>query len=376
MLARELKLAPWMIKHLQRHWSEFHDHDGRYGHTGWDIGALLATWTPETAPRTAQELDRLSALTGFDHTEVLPFFHSTQAPLRSRDRHVLCQLLRDEKQYRRFWLYIVFLDTLSAWIEQHTGDPICARLHELLGLPTVTDWWTLCNRWHRINDELSQSLGRTRKSTPPSDPVTGFGLFDEPIGVGEYTFTSLNEWMDLKAEAERMENCVLGYLGQCASRQLCLIHIARLGVPAATLAVARTSDPSTFRIAVQEAEGPFDDPLTTECSAAIEQFVDGVNAGFIATRADALPIHSSREALMESLFEMQPCIDYPSWSEHFDCYDYFNEHVRWTGTLVFEIYGEALEQRKSMMDSLCQRAIEAAFKYRGPYGAIIRSAKR
>jgi hypothetical protein len=362
ILARELKLAPWMIKHLQRHWDEFHDHDRRYGHKGWDIGALLAPWTAETAPRTAKELKRLSSLTGFDHYEVLPFFHCAQAPLRSRDRQLLCQLLRDHAQYRRFQRYRVFLNSLSAWIERRTGEPISLPLHELLGVTTVTDWWTLCNRWHRINADLWQSLAHALKSTTHSDPVTHFGLLDEPITIGKYTFTSLNNWMDLEAEAKRMDNCVEAYFGQCVYRQLCLIHVARLGVPAATLSIVRTSDASTFHIAVQEAEGADYNPPTTQCSAAIELFVDGVNAGLITTRADALPLPASRDALMASLFEIQPCIDYQSWSDHFGCSDYFNQHARGTGTHVFAIYMGALGHSKSMSDSLYKRAIKAAVR--------------
>jgi hypothetical protein len=367
ILAQELKLAPWMIKHLQHHWPEYHDHDRRYGHKGWDIRALLESWTPETAPRTTKELERLSSLTGFDHYKVLPFFHCTQAPLRSRDRHLLCQLLRDEAQYRRFQRYMVFLNMLSAWIEQHTGDPIAARLQQLLGVTTVTDWWTLCNRWHRINAELCQSLAITMKWAPPSDPLTHFGLFDEPITIGEYTFTSLNNRLDLKSEADRMNNCVEAYLGQCAFLQLCLIHVARLGAPAATLSVVRASDTSSFRIAVDRAEGPRRAPLTTLCSAAIERFVDGINAGIMPTRAQALHLQPSRDALIASLFEAQPCIDYPSWCEQMDQVDdshYFDQHARRSGTRAFEIYRDALEKRQSMIDSLYQRAIKAGFGYR------------
>jgi hypothetical protein len=366
ILARALKLAPWMIKHLQRYWDEFHDHDRRYEHKGWDIGALLASWTPETAPRTTQELKRLSSLTGFDHYEVRPFFHSTQAPLRSHDRHLLWQLLRDDAQYPRLQRYMVFLNMLCLWIEEQTGDPIVGRLQQLLGVITVTDWWTLCNRWHSINDELRQSLGITMNWAPPSDPLTHFGLFDEPITIGEYAFTSLNNPLDLKAEAERMNNCVEKYLGACARRQLSLIHVARLGMPAATLSVVRT-DTSTFRIAVERAEGPDRAPLAPPCAAAIEQFVEGVNAGLIPTRAEALPLQPSRDALIASLFEAQPCIDYSSWCEQMDqvyCSHYFDQHARRSGARLFEIYRDALETCKSMIDSLYTRAIKAAFGYR------------
>jgi hypothetical protein len=259
---------------------------------------------------------------------------------------------------------MIFLNILCLWIEEHTGDPIAGRLQQVLGVATVTDWWSLCNRWHRINDELRQSLASALKSTRPPDPVTHFGLFEEPITIGEYAFTSLNNRLALKAEAERMDNCVETYLGKCARRQLCLIHVARLGVPAATLSVVRTSEPSTFRIAVERAEGPGRAPVATPCAAAIEQFVDDVNAGLIPTRAGALPLQPSRDALIASLFEAQPCIDYPSWCEQMDrayCSHYFDQHARRSGARVFEIYRNALETSKSMTDSLYKRAIKVGF---------------
>jgi hypothetical protein len=237
----------------------------------------------------------------------------------------------------------------------------------MLGVTTVTDWWTLCDRWHRINEELRQSLAITMNWAPLSDPVIHFGLFDEPITIGEYTFTSLNNRLALKSEAERMNNCVEAYLGKCAFRQLCLIHVARLGAPAATLSVVRASHTSSFRIAVERAEGPRRAPMTKLCSAAIEQFVDGVNAGIIPTRAEALLLQPSRDALVALLFEAQSCIDYPSWYEQMDQVDlphYFAQHVRRSGTHVFEIYRHALEKRKSVIDSLYQHATEAALRPR------------
>jgi hypothetical protein len=262
---------------------------------------------------------------------------------------------------------MAFLNMLSAWIEEHTGDPIAAPLQQMLGVTTVTDWWTLCDRWHRINEELRQSLAITMNGARPSGPVIHFGLFDKPITMGEYTFTSLNNRLALKSEAERMNNCVEAYLGQCAFRQMCVIHVAHLGAPAATLSVVRTSATLALRIAVKEAEGPRRAALTTPCATAIEQFVDGINAGIIPTRAEALPLQPSRDALVALLLEAQPCIDYPSWYErmdHVDCSHYFEQHVRRSGTHVFEIYRHALEKRKSVIDSLYQRATKAASRPR------------
>jgi hypothetical protein len=251
---------------------------------------------------------------------------------------------------------MVFLNILCLWIEEHTGDSFAARLQQLLGVTTVTDWWTLCNRWHRINDELRQSLAIT---TPPPDPLTHFALFDAPIVIGEYSFTSLNNRLALKSEAERMNNCVEAYLGRCAGRQLSLIHVARLGIPAATVSVVRTTDTSPFLIAVERAEGPRRAPLATPCAAAIEQFVDGINAGLIPTRADALLLRPSRDALIASLFEAQPCIDYPSWCEQMHqvyCPHYFDQHARRSGARVFEIYRDALQCSENAVDSLYRRA--------------------
>jgi hypothetical protein len=148
---------------------------------------------------------------------------------------------------------------------------------------------------------------------------------------------------------------------------MCVIHVAHLGAPAATLSVVRTSATLGLRIAVKEAEGPRRAALTTPCATAIEQFVDGINAGIIPTRAEALPLQPSRDALVALLLEAQPCIDYPSWYErmdHVDCSHYFEQHVRRSGTHVFEIYRHALEKRKSVIDSLYQRATKAASRPR------------
>jgi len=161
LLAEMLGWQPWMVDHVQRHWSVFHEVDARYGHHAWDIGKLLVNWTPETAPRRLIPLQRLCSLFYYASVPV-PGTSSRSClslpkrALNAHDRCTLLAIIEDGTRYTRFCEYQDFLSSLTSWLSSRLGKLVDGILPRLMGATTIADEWILCLRWHRINEDLSR----------------------------------------------------------------------------------------------------------------------------------------------------------------------------------------------------------------------------
>jgi hypothetical protein len=129
LLSQHLGWEPWMVRHLQQHWAVFHEIDGLYAHHAWDLGSLLACWTPETAPRRLAPLRRLCGLFNFDrsHGHLVRSRSICDLPKHAFSAHDRCTLLEivgDASRYRRLWDYLDFLHTLTHWLSDRTGKII------------------------------------------------------------------------------------------------------------------------------------------------------------------------------------------------------------------------------------------------------------
>jgi hypothetical protein len=95
LLSEYLGWEPWMVRHVQHYWPVFNEIDGLYARHAWDLGRLLASWTPETAPRRLAPLRRLCGLFNVDRSggnlvRVRPFH---ELPKRALSAHDRCTLL-------------------------------------------------------------------------------------------------------------------------------------------------------------------------------------------------------------------------------------------------------------------------------------------
>ncbi len=104
LLSEQLGWEPWMVRHVQRHWPAFNEIDGLYAHHAWDLGRLLASWTPETAPSRLAPLRRLCGLFNFDLynrglVRVRAFHNLPKRVLSAHERCTLLEILEDGSRF-------------------------------------------------------------------------------------------------------------------------------------------------------------------------------------------------------------------------------------------------------------------------------------
>ena len=359
-LCRFLWLDPWMVDHLRFNWAVYLKFD-RSWHPDrqWDIGAALALWTPETAPRSHDELERLNDLTYRFDGRPTPLYRSIHTPILPADRRRLRQLVLNDSDAHRMRTYLYFLDSLNQWIARQSGQNYHDDLPRLLGVSSVSGWWTLARRWHAINATLRRRYSRTSPSDEQAPIELHWpGLLSRDEKIGAFTFKSLMSHSQLKEHSESMRNCTASYVVRCALGESHIISIARDDEPVATLEVRKKMYGENTKILLIHAEAPERASPSAEVAHAVEHFLDACNDGSIPINPAALLPRSMRADLLAPIVQAQ-CIDYPTWvSAHLGLH-YFDLHAHVTGLDLIGHYRAALELHVDTKDSLYQLALHA-----------------
>ncbi len=211
-LCRFLALDPWMIDHLRLHWQAYFQFD-RCCHPDrqWDVGAALAFWTPETAPRTLEELHRLHDLFyRFDGRQT-PFFRTILTPISPKDRRRLRQIVTTDADGRNMKFYLGFLDSLCEWIAKQYGQSVDDDMPHLLRVESLDDWWVMAQRWHAINVTLQRSAGNCDPDRPALIRIAWPPLLRSTERIDFFTFKSIDTYAGLLAESAQMQNCASTY---------------------------------------------------------------------------------------------------------------------------------------------------------------------
>ncbi len=359
LLARELSLEPWMIEHLRRHWSQYIIFDRtHYPDHSWDLRAMLSLWTPETAPRTLDELHRIHALTYRHYDNATLLYRSINFPLCREDRRTLRQLVSSGSDCERMLGYLAFIHSLNHWILNELGRDCIKDLPRLLGAKNVSDWQVCARRWHAINAELKRRAGDGEASRDSSAPLEWPALLTRVETVGDFTFHSLHTYEDLKAESQAMQNCASTYLTRCALGESHMIHMALGGTPVGTVEVRKAMYGDNTKILLAHAEAARHAPLIAAAEQALYQFLDACNDGGIALNSEAVMPSSLRMELLAPLLKSQ-CLDYATWEKANIGHDYFTLHAYVSGSDVFDRYRAALELEKDANESLYILALRA-----------------
>lgn len=367
VLARELRLEPWMIEHVARHWPAYLEFDRLFHPDGnWDVRAMLSLWTPETAPKTLEELKRLDSLAYWHLHCATPRYRGVDVPMSPGDRRTLRQLVRSAPDCEEMLGYLRFLRSLNRWILNEVGRDCSADLPHLLGIKHVDDWQVCARRWHAINAELKRRAGENEALRDPSAQREWPALLTRVENVGDFTFHSLHTYQDLKAESLRMQNCASTYSTLCALGESHMIHIALAGTPVGTLEVRKELYGENTKMLLVHAEAACHAPLTGAAEQALYRFLDACNDGGIALNPEALQPQSLRMELLASMLQSQ-CLDYPTWEQADTGHDYFFLHAYVGGNDFIEHYRTALELEKDAKESLyviasravrqCRRAV-------------------
>lgn len=364
LLPRTLGLEPWMVEHLRRYGSALGVNEwGRNSGKEGDIAAQLAIWTPETAPRTLQLMQRTHQVLFCRHGDLSPLYLELEAAISSADRQALQRIL-NEKAHDNFEQYLRFIDQARKWVSAW-GAPASDHLTDLVGTNSVAHWLELCGRWHQINRRLQQSYLGVGSPEDLSVPVEWPPLINEAITVGPYRFNSLSSLADLNAEGQRMVNCVPIYVVQCAVGRTHLLHVSVNGKPIATLQVEPGEPGSRHTLTLVHAEGPARADLPEEVSQALKTFLDGLNDGTFAVNPLALPDATVRAARLRSVLQLQ-CTDYPTWAAAGLAREYFDSTALTSGAAIFKSYRTALAFRPGH-GSLYSKGLEAVREFRGAH---------
>ncbi len=363
VLAEMLGWEPWMVNHVQRHWSVFKEVDGRYGHQVWDIGKLLVNWTPETAPCRLIPLQRLCSLFRyaaypFPGTSGRSFFDLPKHALNAHDRCTLLAIIEDETRYAALCEYLDFLSSLTSWLSPRLGKSVHGILPRLVGATAIADWWILCLRWHRINEDLR----RERAINLPNDAPEprALGLLTEPVHKGLYSFHNLRNPLYRPRVWENDDS----YRGPCHSPTPRfppgVVYVELDGIHHATLNVAIEGTANAPTIRVRSSATRIGWPtLDVDTQTAVDQFVGSFNAGEILLNQQTVAFYLSRAALRASLLEKFRRIDYPTWIRLFAEDDYFDAHTGASGAAVFDAYRESLALVATADEGLFHLAMEA-----------------
>jgi hypothetical protein len=361
-LAQRLGWEPWMVNHIARHWPVFHEVDGWYSHHAWDLGALLVNWTPETAPRRLTPLKRLCSLFWYGAFAIpgIPgrsWFDPPKQVLSAHDRCTLLEILEDGTRFAQLCEYLNFLSSLEHWLSRRSGKAVGAILPRLLGANTIADWWILCMRWHRINEDLR---GERPTTAMPTDAHSS-GLLTEPVHRGLYSFHNLRNPL-YRPRVWKRHDAYQEFPNAHAPRfPPCTVYVELDGIHHATLTVAieGSADAPTIRV-LETADRIHWTTLDVATQAAVDQFLAGCNAGQIPLKPQTVEFYRSRAALRVSLLDKFRRIDYPSWVQLFAEDEYFAAHTEMTGAALFDAYRESLGIVETTDASLYQLAVEAA----------------
>lgn len=354
-----LRLDPWMIDHLRTFWPAYLEFDrGWYPDRQWDLGAFLALWTRETAPKTLDELNRLNDLSHRMNRRTTPFYRTIQTPISPDDRRRLRRLVVNDSDARSMQSYLDFLESLTDWIAKHCGQNVDDNLPQLLGVETLDDWWVMARRWHAINAKLQRSAGKVDPDQTTPIHIEWPPLLKSAENFGPFTFESINSYARLVVESEQMQNCASTYVLECATGESHMIHLSQDGEPIGTVAVRKAMYSDNRKILLVHAEAADHTPLSADAEQALEQFLDACNGGRIAFAPDALLPRSLRLELLAPMLQTQ-CIDYPTWVRAGLSLHYFDLHAQIAGPEIIEHYRATLELQIAAKDSLYQLALRA-----------------
>ncbi len=358
-LARELRLKPWMIEHLRCHWPAYRAFDrGNYPARCWAMGALLSLGTPETAPQTLEELQRLESLINRNRHHVTPLYRSMVTPISSENRRALRKFTQSGSCGDAVLAYLEFLYSLNRWISAQLGQDYYRDLALLLRTKTLDDWWLLARRWHAINDQLQRRAGDGNAFPNASVHLEWPALLTRVESLGGYAFMSLNTYTDLLAESENMKNCASTYVARCALGDSHMIHMSCGDAPVGTLEVRREMYGENLKILLAHAESADHKPLSADAERILHQFLDACNEYRIPLHPDAVQPRSERMDVLTPMLQLQS-LDYPTWVQENLGPHYFSLHAHVTGTDLFDRYRDALELHSDAKDSLYQLALRA-----------------
>jgi hypothetical protein len=336
-----------MVSHVQHHWPVFDEIDGLYAHHAWDIRGLLASWTPETAPSSLAPLRRLCGLFNFDLynrglVRVRSFHELPKRALSADERGTLLEILEDGSRYQQLCEYLDFLHTLSNWLSHRTGKYISAILPRLLDARSTADWWTLCLRWHRINENLrhKQPMMDIRAGAPETRSLD---LLTEPVHIGVYSFHNVRNPLSRPRVRGSVDPCKEVQRSPTPAFPNVTVYVERDRTHYATLTIAICGPANVPTIRVLAAAGRSDWlTLDNATQTAVDQFVAGCNEGHIVINQETVDFCLSGTTLRLSLLEQLRCVDYPSWLTLFAATEYFEAHTKLSDTAVFDAYRESL----------------------------------
>jgi hypothetical protein len=229
----------------------------------------------------------------------------------------------------------------------------------LVGARTIADWWILCLRWQRINDDLRHE--RAVPDWPTDAPATSsLTLLTEPVHRGLYSFHNLPNPL-YRPRACKSDDSYQGLpISPTPRFPPGTIYVELDGIHHVTLSVALDGSADAPKIRVlSSADRNGWSTLDADTQTAVEQFVADCNAGPNLLNRETVEFYRYGAALRASLLEKFRRVDYPSWLRLFAKEEYFDAHTDRSGAAVFDAYRESLALVETADDGLFHLAMAA-----------------
>ncbi|MGQ0621392.1 MAG: hypothetical protein ACT4QA_15965 [Panacagrimonas sp.] len=266
VLSEVLDVPPWVVRLLHRRMSEL----GGYNREMFPLLRQLKRMTPELAPRTSEEFARLQDFLDNGHSPLVPALD------RARDQGCDAELIRllTVEGHRAIAEYLRFLADIQSLLPESEASPP-ARLHELLGHPSLREWAALARKWSTMLPGLL--LYRHVLKPAARWPVP----FARVVNYQGYDFASIATAAALRREGKIMGNCVGNYVGGCTAGEFSIFSVGRDGQPCSTLVLLVRPEDGQLRFAIVGHEGPNREAIQPRLDEAATQFVDDLCCGRI-----------------------------------------------------------------------------------------------
>jgi len=359
LLVQLLDLEPWMLNHLRGHWATFRAYDRSTApDRQWEVGRTLALFTPETAPKTIEELLHLRNLTERMDRTPTPIVHCLGVTITPLDRRQLKTVLGSTTKTALLLEYLDFIYLVNSWIAKHVGQNHYAELPELLGVRRFDDWWTLARRWQSRNKKLARQILTAQAANDERIDLSWPSLLTRVERIEGFSFTSRSSYAALELESQLMHNCASSYVARCALADSHLLHIATDDQPVGTVEVRKEMYGDNPKILLVDAQTHDYAPLDPKARNALAKFQEACNDGRIRLNPDALEPRSVHANSLAPLLQRIP-IAFSHWSRHNLDAHYFDLHAETSGAVVFDQYRDALEMERGSPRTLYQLAVLA-----------------
>jgi hypothetical protein len=129
----------------------------------WGIGSALSGWTPETAPKTSDEIDRPLRLISRLKGCITPLAGSNEVSISSENRRTLHRLVQSKTAYEQMVAYLQFIHDINDWIAVQVGHDHCDEFAATFGNP---------NRQRLVDDGAPLACDKQGITAPRRPPAS------------------------------------------------------------------------------------------------------------------------------------------------------------------------------------------------------------